>query len=343
LIVENELLFALARKDFKPEHQTSVFELCGKAEIKWDILFLTALQHQVAPFVYSNLSKCPQLISKVPPKTLKEFKFNILQIYCYQKKQEKDIVTALSNFNRKSVDVMLVKGAALNFTIYQNIPGYIIGDIDLILRNKRQDVTNQEDQEDINFFQELNINEWERFKHHDIDMNGLLAIDFEKIWNRAIETTFGGQKVFVMSPEDMLLAACINSRRKRFFRLKSLCDIREVINYYKDLNWDKFTQNVREYHCDSIVYTSLLVTSMTVGCELPKEVFNKLSISFFRTPVIRHLIGYLRNNVPLAFLLPSSGVTIWQRNVNPSLLLIFATYSWFQIFRKFRLALSAMP
>jgi hypothetical protein len=77
------------------------------------------------------------------------------------------------------------------------------------------------------------------------------------VWSKTKETTFQGQKVLVMSPEDMLLAACINSCRKRFFRLKSLCDIAEIINYFKELDWEVFIHNGRY-----IVYTSLLVTSM---------------------------------------------------------------------------------
>jgi len=95
-----------------------------------------------------------------------------------------------------------------------------------------------------------------------VSRNETLPVDFKSIWSKTKETTFQGQKVLVLSPEDMLLAACINSSRKRFFRLKSLCDIAEIINYFKELDWEVFIHNAKKYHCRYIVYTSLLVTSM---------------------------------------------------------------------------------
>jgi len=54
LIPENELLFICARKNFQPSHQKAIFELCDKFEIKWDVVHLTALQHQIAPLIDSN-------------------------------------------------------------------------------------------------------------------------------------------------------------------------------------------------------------------------------------------------------------------------------------------------
>ena len=182
MIPENELLFICTRKEFNSEHQNTVRELCSQSEIKWDTLLLTSLQHKVYPLVYSNLSKCRQIISQIPPEISKPFKSSTIQFSLYKKLQEKNIATVLSKFNQKSVDVMLVKGAALNFTVYQDCPGYIIGDIDLILRNTRQDVTDQEDQEDIKFFDSLGIPEWERFQQKDsFDLS--LSVTLPKLSN----------------------------------------------------------------------------------------------------------------------------------------------------------------
>ena len=131
---------------------------------------------------------------------------------------------------------MLIKGAALERLIYHDCDGYVFGDIDLILSNKREDVTNIEDLEDVNFFnkfnQELNVThvEWERFTHHDVTMNSVIPLDFQEIWDEAKSIKFQEYHVWVMSPEFMLLTACFGSARKRFFRLKSLCDIVEIIN-----------------------------------------------------------------------------------------------------------------
>jgi len=246
--------------------------------MKWDVVHLTALQHQIAPLIYSHLLKCKNSGLSIAPEVLAKFRTNTIMLSLHKLKQEQDIVKILSYFNGKSVDVMLIKGAALSFTVYQDFSGYVIGDIDLILKNRREEVSEQEDQEDIVFFDKLNACvEWERFQHHDVSRNETLPIDFKRIWSHTKETTFFRQKVLVLSPEDMLLATCINSCRKRFFRLKSLCDIAEIINYFKELDWEVFIHNAKKYHCHYIVYTSLLVTSMIVGCNLPKGVLKHQS------------------------------------------------------------------
>lgn len=321
MISENELLFLCTKKDFQLEHQEQVINLCSKIIINWNTVYLTALHHKVAPLIYYNLSKCGNLIAKINPENLKNFKYYFLNAHLYKTQQEQDITNTLLYFNQKSVKVMLIKGAALNLTIYKDCPWYVIGDIDIILNNKREEVTDKEDQEDIKFFESLKINEWERFEHHDVSMNTALPINFAQIFERAIEINFQGQKVLIMSPEDMLLAACINSCRKRFFRLKSLLDITTIIDYYKAFNWQQFIIISKEYKCSSIVYTSLLVTSLTLGYKISEDVLDNLDINPLKKIITRQLIEYLITNIPLFFLLPSSGINILGKKINPSLIL----------------------
>ena len=334
MIPENELLFICARKNFQPEHQQAVFKLCDKFQVNWEVVYLTALQHQIAPLIYYNLLKCKNSGLTITSDILAQFKSSTMMFSFIKLKLEQDIVKILSYFNEKSVEVMLIKGAALNFTIYNDFAGYVIGDIDLILKNHRETITEQEDQADITFFQKFKVLvEWERFQHHDVSRSDTLPIDFERIWGNAKETTFNGQKVLVMSPEDMLLATCINSCRKRFFRLKSLCDIAEIINYFPQLDWEVFIYNAKAYRCHHIVYTALLVTSLTVKCNLPPEVLNKLKVGRLRAILIYLTVKYLYNYVSLNLFLPSHGITVWGKKLNPALILNFMACNWLQFFK----------
>lgn len=316
------------------KHQKLVLKLCDKFKVNWNIVYSTALQHQVIPLVYFNLLKCKNSGLEIDSTILNNFKIDTIVFSPRKLKQEQNIAKILSYFNEKSVDVMLIKGAALNFTVYKDFSGYVIGDIDLILRNHRENISEQEDQEDINFFEELNVSiEWERFCHHDVSKNGILQVDFRNIWNNAKETLFEGRKVFIMSPEDMLIITCINSCRKRFFRLKSLCDIAEIVNYFPKLNWDAFINNAKKYHCHYIIYTSLLVTYLTVKNDLPKEIFNNLNINRFKAKLIYLIARYLCNHVPLNSLLPSNGITILGKNVNLALVLVLLVCNWLKSFK----------
>ena len=325
MIPENKLLFICTRKNFQLEHQEAVLEICNKSKIKWEVVHLTALQHQVISLVYRNLLKCKHAGLEITSDILAKFKADVTIFYSNKLKQEQDITDVLSYFNKKSVDVMLIKGSDLNFTVYQDFPEYIIGDdTDLMLGNHFEEVSKQEDQEDITFFEKLNtFFEWERFQHHDVSMNGMLPIDFGEIWTSSKEETFKGQKVLIMSPENILLANCINSCRKRFFRLKSLCDIAETIEFFNTLNWEIFIKNTEKYCCRYIVYTSLLITNITVKSDLPKNVLSRLNISKSKAVLIYLLVKFLCNYVPLNSLLSSPKVGLLRKNITFSLILKF--------------------
>jgi hypothetical protein len=76
--------------------------------------------------------------------------------------------------------------------------------------------------------------EYDFFEHHDVTMNGVLPVDFQAIWQEAVAVDYRGERTLVMRTEDLLLAVCINACRKRFFRLKSLFDIAEIVDEYQD-------------------------------------------------------------------------------------------------------------
>jgi hypothetical protein len=338
MIPENEILFVCTRKDFGVKHQEQVINLCNEVAIDWKILYLTALHHRVAPLIYYNLSKCGDLTTKIDQETIKNFKFHIINNHLCKSEQEKKISETLLHFHKENVKIMLVKGAALNFTIYKDFPWHVIGDIDLILNIKREDITDQKYQAYGDFFwrsikSELTI-EWELFDHHDISLGKGLPINFDQIFGRAIETKFKEQKVLIMCPEDMLLTACIGAYRKRFFRLKSLLDITNIINDHQKLNWDQLVFNAKEYDCSEMVYASLLATTSILKCEIPHNVLNALKINPFRRVLIDKIIDYCPKNLPLLALLSDQCLNIGKSKINVSRILGVITFRHFPYISK---------
>ena len=335
---EDKLLLVYTRQNFHHLHRKAVIDICSNSEIQWSIVYSTANLHGVAPLVYSNLLKCDIVQLGVPQDTLKQFKLCIVNSVIKKERRAERIAEILSLSNEKSIDVMLIKGAALDVLVYDH-PWYMVpGDIDLIVRSKKEGITDKEKGEIPSMIRRHGI-ECEYFVHHDVNMNGLLPINFQNIWENAIKIEFRGYGAFVMSPEDMLMSVCINSCRKRFFRLKSLCDIAEIVSKYRDLKWEKLIKDAKEYQCNNIVYTALLVTQMTLECELPEDVLDELSGSAVRTAIIRYLVRYFIQNMSL-----SSSFPYFKRNeknklirkIDASLVLPYATYRWYQLWVKMR-------
>jgi hypothetical protein len=115
--------------------------------------------------------------------------------------------------------------------------------------------------------------------------------------------------------------------------LKSLLDIAETIQRIQELRWDRLVDKARAYDCLNIVYTALLITQRTLGCEISEDTVNELTPSAARGAVIRGVSNFLLRwtSLPAS---PNAGRALFGKQIHPSLLLPYATYRGYQIRHK---------
>jgi Uncharacterised nucleotidyltransferase len=327
---EDELLFALTRQSLLDTHRKTILDICSKEKIKWGEVCSISELHDVSPLIYSNLRRCLGTEAAVPEAVMNHLEICFAHNVAMSEKIARITTEIISFFRERHIDIMLLKGIAMEALVYEH-PWYTIaGDVDIVLRPRREDISDKEHKEIVAFVEQFPVLECDYFQHHDVTMTGALPINFERIWRDATRIEFRAQEVFVMSPEDMLLSACINGCRKRFFRLKSLFDIAEILNRYKNIKWDELTDKAREYGCRSMVYSALLVTKLTLGCDLPEQGLERLKIG----PTRQAIIKYLGQRMSLTSLSSfNSGARILSKKVGPSLLLPYANYRWKYIMR----------
>jgi hypothetical protein len=327
---EDRLLLACTRQVFTPSHRQFVVGLCQEASIDWERVYTTAAQHGVAPLIYANLSSCPLAGCGLPATVQQRFEHSYYGNMILKAHVSRQIAESLAFLRKRDIDVMLVKGAALDLVVYDQ-PWYASHDVDLVLRVREAELTPALQQEITAFFKPFSGYEYDYFAHHDIVMNQVLPVDFRRIWSAAVRHEHRGQAVWVMCPEDLLLAACINSCRKRFFRLKSLLDISAIIERYPGLAWSTFLANARQYDCHHIAYSALLITEMTVGCQLPDGLLEQLPVGRLRAALIQRLIRQLSLD---AFSMRHQGLELWQRKVAWPLLLSYLSFEPYQVWRR---------
>ncbi|MEW5957638.1 MAG: nucleotidyltransferase family protein [Chloroflexota bacterium] len=329
---EDRLLFALTRQNFEEVHRQTVLTICQQQPLDWPAIYFTADLHGVAPLVYTNLQQCRSQRLSAPADIMAKFRQCLMQNILKKEYLSENLARALTFFSNRSIEVMLIKGGVLDLLVYDQPYYTMLNDIDLVLHPKREAISDQVFRELMEFFHRSGI-EYDFFEHHDVSMNGILPVDFYKIWTDAVQINIEGQSVFVMSPEDMLIALCINSCRKRFFRLKSLCDIAETIRKFPKLDWQEVLWKTTIYDCAAIVYTALLATSLTLGCELPDRLLQQISIHPARTKMIQFLSRRMSLS---AYSSLYSGRDVLGRKVNWHLLLPYATLYGYQIWRRIK-------
>ncbi len=329
---EDQLLYLCTRPDFPAVHQSRVRELCRQSQIHWEVVYATAEHHGVAPLIYANLQRCHLAELGVPSEIIGRFKQVFVRNVATKSQIADELTEILAFFNRQSINIMLIKGAALDLAVYEHSWYTTFKDVDFILKCRRADLS-----EEIKaFLRPLSGFEYEYFGHHDLNMNGVLPVNFQTVWDDAVQLIFRGHKIWVMAPEDMLISVCINSCRKRFFRLKALADICAVLQAYPRLDWAKLTQKTKAYDCAALVYAALLVAKNTVGCDLPEQALDHLGVSWLRTQLIQALS---RRMSPAAYASLSSGKEVLGRNLDSSLLLSYATFRGYQVWRRVKFVL----
>jgi len=340
---EDTVVCLLTRQDFEASHRERLAELCRGHRIDWQNVFATSVQHGVAPLVYINL-KCHAAGLGVPAEVLEGLRRAHEHNVITQAVSNAVLGKALALFNEKGIDVMLVKGAALGLLVYEQ-PWYTTsGDIDLLIRPRRSELDSADHQAIVTLLEKFNHQrnryklhlEYDFHAHHDVTMNGLLPWDAERLWQEARPISNNGYRAMVMAPEDLLLAAAVNSCRHRFFRLKSLCDIAAILAGYPELDWQALAAKAHRYRCNTILYSALWVTRLTLGCSWPDGWLSELKVNPARAALIRLVAGALLRHKSLSDLRARARLQPFGRALSWSLLLTYATYRLDQLIPKLR-------
>ena len=120
MIPEDKLLFICTRQNFLDTHKKAVIDLCDREKINWERVYATAKLHGVAPLIYLNLQKCSGNGLVIPNDIANKFKLYIYTRKILEKEWEDTLKDALDFFHQRSIDVMLVKGVALNALVYMH-------------------------------------------------------------------------------------------------------------------------------------------------------------------------------------------------------------------------------
>jgi hypothetical protein len=333
---EDRILFACARQELRRRHRETVEALAGPLNqpIDWERLAATAELHGVLPIVGANLLRCDPAVLRLPPDLAERLAVSAFENALLKEQDALRLAAGLARLREVGLEAMLLKGAALDLLVYSEPWVVTSHDADLILRPLPGFRPGDAERTLRSDLYRSGI-ECDLLVHHDVDMNGVLPIPFESIWREARPVRFRGLDAWVMAPEDLLISLCINSCRKRFLRLKGLFDIAETVRRLADLDWERLARKARLYRCEGIVYTALLTTGATVGCDLPYGALEALAVPAARAALLRRLVaGVLRTTS-----LSEAGGRVGSGPVL-SLLLSYASYRWDQAWRSFRFALA---
>jgi hypothetical protein len=327
---EDRLLLLCARRRFTDAHRTAAIQVCTAAPLRWERIYAASVNQGIAPLVYSNLVRCSMAELGIPPGVVTKFRVLVGRNLVTQQILANQLIRTLDVLSGLSIDAMLIKGAALDYLLDSQRALTISKDIDLVLRIRPDEVT-KSIRKDLAAACAGYPIEYDFFDHHDVTLNGALPVDFERIWRDADSIRLGDKSVRVMCPEDFLIVSCINACRKRYVRLKALVDAVEILEAYPALDWDSVARRARSDQCAAIVYATLFILDLLQATRVPEAAFKLPLAGRMRAASIRLLLHHLP---AWSWTVPASGLHVFNRSLDVSLVLPYVTYRWDQVLRK---------
>jgi hypothetical protein len=258
--------------------------------LNWDSIPELAGTHYVATLLYNTLVRLRLDVPKSALERLREINIATASVMMRLQEELAGIARAL---DREGLHIMLLKGAALQQTVYRDEVFRPMSDIDILVQEDEfpaigavftdlgfsterplPELTARELVEYAHYFDQIKFINERRVKidtHFRLLNMGVPTPGEETVWGRAQEIQLGGAVVSVPSPEDMLLHLCFNANHHYFARMSYFCDIHEVHERYADaFDWDRLVHAAGRRRMSASIYHALLYTRRALGTPIPE-------------------------------------------------------------------------
>ena len=255
------------------------------------------VEHRVAPLVYHHLQGCGAIAGSLPASVRNCFIALTARNQLEQELSDANLSKILEYLKSAAHDALIVKGASIRFGhggLYQHT---MADDVDLVIRPSGGASGR------VGVDQTWPVIDWlldrrpqwvrqfdlDNRVHHDVVWNGILPIDFEAVWDRAVRVDHGNSRFLVPGPIDNLILCSVNLFRKRILRLRSLLDIAELLDADRRMDWAELAARSSAFGCRAIVSSAIAATRATVGCAATDDDLEHLRVDrYARDRAIRH-------------------------------------------------------
>ena len=300
---EGRLLVLCARTTVTEFVRVEVADLVTEP-LDWELVWRLARAHGVIPLVYRNLASiCPGVIAKETHEALRR---HIQANTLLNTLLAKELVAVLDALAARGVRAIPFKGVSSAQAAYGDLSLRECADLDLIVDQSsipqaRQALWAQgyqlssrnehasESDEPYNFFQKKN-------GIVAVDLQWLMArqhfafrLDRGVFWTRLKPVHLPTRPVMGLCPEDLLILLCVHGSKHGWEQLKWVCDVAELVQRRKTLDWSRVLFQADEWGCRRMVLLGLALARNLFEIGLPKIVAMEIDSDTDFSTVIRYM------------------------------------------------------
>ncbi len=270
-----------------------------RSETEWTKVVNMATRHGIAPLLYGTLTS-GERSPTVPTGILQALREAFLMNRAKNTLLYQDLAQVLRALQQDSIPVIVLKGAYLATSVYDDIGLRRMNDIDLMVgrtdlegataRLRELGYTPKHDVQDVATWCMQNRHLPRMFKPpaSEIEIHWTIAApsQFDRIlpddlWDRSQPVVIAGAPARVLSPEDLLLHLCLHtacdSGGPFQLGLGPLCDIAATVQrYYDAISWQQLQARAIEWQTDKCVFLALQLSRDLLAASIPDNVLRAL-------------------------------------------------------------------
>lgn len=289
------------------------FSKAGHPIISWDRVFETALQWNISPLLHRIIKSQSHFLSPtdIPGHVVRDIEAAYIKTYVVNKADFGELLEIIKIFDTAGIRVILLKGSHLAQFVYQDIGLRWMADIDILIR--KEDLKKASELlvsmgyeypdlepavwDDFGVKKEVrdqaSVIEWLKTDHmhliycnptaiQSLEIHWGIArsaspfiIDTEGLWERAWVEEVDGVRLWVLSPEDLLLHLSLHDsyyHHLNLFGLRPCCDVAAVVRRFsRQIDWAQLQARAREWEIEKYLYLTLRLSRELLGSDIPVD------------------------------------------------------------------------
>jgi hypothetical protein len=234
-----------------------------KAEVEenWKSFLAACDYHQVAPIVFHRFKGRDD----IPPQVLEHLRARFYLVSAYNHRLAMHLVQLIAEFEKQRIRCLALKGPAVAMAAYGDLSLRQYEDIDIMVdvkdvavavemlfdRGFRPVTGHAEKYKDVKLYHEITLAAPD--ESHTVDLHWQLAPryarafgpDAHSVWLRTEQLQLPHGSVRVLSREDLFLALAQHGTRHRWWQLKWLFDVAELLRQAGTMNWSRMEDVLR--------------------------------------------------------------------------------------------------
>jgi len=281
------------------------FDQLIKSIDDWAAIFKKAVTLNVASLLYKNCIKSKSR-DLIPPNVLDDLKKMYIKTLLRNTKMNAAFKALMQLLTDNQIDFIPLKGAYLNLKVYEDIGLRLMGDIDLLIKQRNIEIT-----KDLMLRNgwKININSYRTKVHEEVDKivshhpyilekNQIIVelhsgihptyksyqVNISDYWTRSHVSTLLNLKSFSLNKTDTLQHLCLhtyNDLLGKKYSLKLFVDITEFLKKFEqEIDWKLIEITCTKYNCVQQVQQTLKICKLYFNAPVDAEFMNhKLQLS----------------------------------------------------------------